>query len=206
MATAECREPTSSDRPPVHRSESPTGYSSAGCSPAEPASASPVSDDSSSIPIRRLADYRELAQQAGAAKTPRLAVVTRRLERDRIAATDPNPLSAVGRSQWKMGEQPAQSVQRAGSAGPTAPSRYIHHDHRHRRHGRCAYPRSRWNTRVYGTCSCPAASWAHPASAPVTNTAASRRRRFIAQCPEPPGVGAYTASTAPMTLFFCGRG
>ena len=38
---------------PVHRSESPTGYSSAGCSPAEPASASPVTDNSSSIPIRR---------------------------------------------------------------------------------------------------------------------------------------------------------
>ena len=38
----ECREPASSDRLPVHRSESPTGYSSAGCSPAEPASASPV--------------------------------------------------------------------------------------------------------------------------------------------------------------------
>src|SRR6201989_2562647 len=42
--TAEWREPTSSDRLPIHRSESPTGYSSAGCSPAEPASASPVSD------------------------------------------------------------------------------------------------------------------------------------------------------------------
>jgi hypothetical protein len=39
----------------VHRSESPTGYSSAGCSPAEPASASPVTDDNNSIPIRRLA-------------------------------------------------------------------------------------------------------------------------------------------------------
>src|SRR6201989_1297404 len=38
------REPAGSDRLPVHRSESPTGYSSAGCSPAEPASASPVSD------------------------------------------------------------------------------------------------------------------------------------------------------------------
>jgi hypothetical protein len=38
---------------PVHRSESPTGYSSAGCSPAEPASASPVTDNSNSIPIRR---------------------------------------------------------------------------------------------------------------------------------------------------------
>jgi hypothetical protein len=53
--TAECREPASSDRLPVHRSESPTGYSSAGCSPAEPASASPATDNSSSIPIRRLA-------------------------------------------------------------------------------------------------------------------------------------------------------
>ena len=35
-AFAECRKPTSCDRLPVHRSESPTGYSSAGCSPAEP--------------------------------------------------------------------------------------------------------------------------------------------------------------------------
>ena len=38
---------------PGHRSESPTGYSSAGCSPAEPASASPVTDNSSSILIQR---------------------------------------------------------------------------------------------------------------------------------------------------------
>ena len=44
LATAKWREPTRSDRLPVHRSESPTGYSSAGCSPAEPASASPVTD------------------------------------------------------------------------------------------------------------------------------------------------------------------
>jgi hypothetical protein len=43
-ASAEWREPTSSDQLPIHRSESPTGYSSAGCSPAEPASASPVTD------------------------------------------------------------------------------------------------------------------------------------------------------------------
>ena len=42
-----------SDRLPIHRSESPTGYSSAGCSPAEPASASPVTENSNSIPIRR---------------------------------------------------------------------------------------------------------------------------------------------------------
>jgi hypothetical protein len=42
LGDPECREPASSDRLPVHRSESPTGYSSAGCSPAEPASASPV--------------------------------------------------------------------------------------------------------------------------------------------------------------------
>jgi hypothetical protein len=42
LGNAGCREPASSDRLPVHRSESPTGYSSAGCSPAEPASASPV--------------------------------------------------------------------------------------------------------------------------------------------------------------------
>jgi hypothetical protein len=53
VVKAECQEPAASDRLPVHRSESPTGYSSAGCSPAEPASASPVTDNSSSIPIRR---------------------------------------------------------------------------------------------------------------------------------------------------------
>src|SRR4029077_15392162 len=58
LATAEWREPASSDRLPVHRSESPTGYSSAGCSSAEPASASPVTDNSSLIPIRRLALMR----------------------------------------------------------------------------------------------------------------------------------------------------
>src|ERR1700720_4307575 len=52
-AFAEGRKPTSCDRLPVHRSESPTGYSSAGCSPAEPASASPVTVNSSSIAIRR---------------------------------------------------------------------------------------------------------------------------------------------------------
>ena len=46
-ATADWREPASSDRLPTHRSESPTGYSSAGCSPAEPASASPVTDNNS---------------------------------------------------------------------------------------------------------------------------------------------------------------
>ena len=49
-----------SDRLPIHRSESPTGYSSAGCSPAEPASASPVSDNSSLIPIRCLAVIQAL--------------------------------------------------------------------------------------------------------------------------------------------------
>jgi hypothetical protein len=46
---------TAESRLPVHRRESPTGYSSAGCSPAEPASASPVTDNSSLIPILRLA-------------------------------------------------------------------------------------------------------------------------------------------------------
>ena len=46
------REPAGSDRLPVHRSESPTGYSSAGCSPAEPASALPVTDHCSSISSR----------------------------------------------------------------------------------------------------------------------------------------------------------
>src|SRR5437870_12024339 len=35
---------------PIHRSESPTGYSSAGCSPAEPATASPVAANSTSNP------------------------------------------------------------------------------------------------------------------------------------------------------------
>jgi hypothetical protein len=50
---AEYRKPTSCDRLPVHRSESPTGYSSAGCSPAEPASASPVTDNRSPNPIQR---------------------------------------------------------------------------------------------------------------------------------------------------------
>src|SRR5437016_4296688 len=53
LATAVDRERASFDRLPVHRSESPTGYSSADCSPAEPASASPVTDNSSAIPIRR---------------------------------------------------------------------------------------------------------------------------------------------------------
>jgi hypothetical protein len=53
LTIAECREPASSDRLPVHRSESPTGYSSTGCSPAEPASASPVTDNSSSMRIQR---------------------------------------------------------------------------------------------------------------------------------------------------------
>ena len=53
LATTEWREPASSDRLPIHRSESPTGYSSAGCSPAEPASASPVTDNSSPNPIQR---------------------------------------------------------------------------------------------------------------------------------------------------------
>src|SRR6267142_4533764 len=50
---------------PVYRSESPTGYSSAGCSPAEPASASPVTDDSSSIPIQRGDQIRSSASRQG---------------------------------------------------------------------------------------------------------------------------------------------
>jgi hypothetical protein len=55
MVLGNCQwgEPASYDRLPIHRSESPTGYSSAGCSPAEPASASPVTDNSTSIPIQR---------------------------------------------------------------------------------------------------------------------------------------------------------
>jgi hypothetical protein len=44
LGSHRAREPASSDRLPVHRSESPTGYSSPGCSPAEPASALPVTD------------------------------------------------------------------------------------------------------------------------------------------------------------------
>jgi hypothetical protein len=52
--TAEWREPASCDRLPVLRSEPPTGYSSAVCSAAEPASASPVTDNSGLISIRRL--------------------------------------------------------------------------------------------------------------------------------------------------------
>ena len=65
FATARWREPASSDRLPSHRSESPTGYSSAGCSPAEPASASPVTDDSSSIPIQRGDQIRSSASRQG---------------------------------------------------------------------------------------------------------------------------------------------
>jgi hypothetical protein len=38
---------------PGHRSESPTGYSSAGCSPAEPASASPVANTNNPSSFRR---------------------------------------------------------------------------------------------------------------------------------------------------------
>ena len=53
FATARWREPASSDRLPSHRSESPTGYSLGRGSPAEPASASPVTVNSSSIAIRR---------------------------------------------------------------------------------------------------------------------------------------------------------
>src|SRR5438270_12517268 len=72
------REPASSDRLPVHRSESPTGYSSAGCSPAEPASASPVSDivtqSRSSEAIKcAVQPHRKDAVQVLA---PRLVVVT----------------------------------------------------------------------------------------------------------------------------------
>ena len=53
LGNDQAREPASSDRLPGHRSESPTGYSSAGCSPAEPASASPITDNGSSIPSRQ---------------------------------------------------------------------------------------------------------------------------------------------------------
>ena len=68
-ATAEWREPTSSDQLPIHRSESPTGYSSAGCSPAEPASASPVTDNNSPIPIQRANQIALLNSTAGCRQT-----------------------------------------------------------------------------------------------------------------------------------------
>jgi hypothetical protein len=51
-AIVKWREPASSDRLPVHRSESPTGCSSAGCSPAEPASASPAELDLKKLEVR----------------------------------------------------------------------------------------------------------------------------------------------------------
>ena len=53
LAIAEWREPASSDRLPVYRSESPTGYSLTGCSPAEPVSASPVADPNNPSLFRR---------------------------------------------------------------------------------------------------------------------------------------------------------
>ena len=46
-------EPADADRPPVQRNESPTGYSLTGCSPAEPASASPVVDTDTPSSFRR---------------------------------------------------------------------------------------------------------------------------------------------------------
>ena len=54
---------------PIHRSESPTGYSSAGCSPAEPASASPVTDNSSPNPIQRANQIALLNSTAGCRQT-----------------------------------------------------------------------------------------------------------------------------------------
>src|SRR6202011_5601653 len=71
LATAEWREPTGSDRLPIHRSESPTGYSSAGCSPAEPTSASPVTDNSSPNPIQRANQIALLNSTAGCRQTRR---------------------------------------------------------------------------------------------------------------------------------------
>lgn len=59
------REPASFDRLPLHRSESPTGYSSAGCSPAEPASASPVTNNNSPIPIQRANHIRRSTSLRG---------------------------------------------------------------------------------------------------------------------------------------------
>ena len=54
---------------PIYRSESPTGYSSAGCSPAEPASASPVTDNSSPNPIQRANQIALLNSTAGCRQT-----------------------------------------------------------------------------------------------------------------------------------------
>ena len=54
-AAAAVREPANCDRLP-RRSESPTGYSLAGCSPAEPASASPVVHIIAQTPSRNAAD------------------------------------------------------------------------------------------------------------------------------------------------------
>jgi DDE superfamily endonuclease len=66
------RQPAGFDRLPVHRSESPTGYSSVGCSPAEPASASPGIDNHSSIRsgegknrLTRKAPYKPAPAKAG---------------------------------------------------------------------------------------------------------------------------------------------
>src|SRR5437588_7229954 len=73
--TAKWREPTRSDRLPVHRSESPTGYSSAGCSPPELASASPVIENTSSILIRRGNQIRSTSLQGcSSGLAPRLVV------------------------------------------------------------------------------------------------------------------------------------
>ena len=52
MAPCE-RQGPAGGRPPAHRRESPTGYSSAGCSPAEPVSASPVTNQHNPIQLRR---------------------------------------------------------------------------------------------------------------------------------------------------------
>jgi hypothetical protein len=72
LATAEWREPASYDRLPIHRSEPPTGYSSAGCSPAEPASASPVTDNSTSNPDPARQSNALLNLAAGMQSRPRL--------------------------------------------------------------------------------------------------------------------------------------
>lgn len=63
--TAEWREPASCHRLPGHRSESPTGYSSADCSPAERFRFT-GHRQCSTVPIRRLAVMPRRAGHAAA--------------------------------------------------------------------------------------------------------------------------------------------
>ena len=63
------RGPISVDRPSAHRSEFPAGYSSAGCSPAEPASASPTA--TTVAPVRPVVSRRGVIAIA-AQSTPQI--------------------------------------------------------------------------------------------------------------------------------------